>query len=211
MNRVFDFSSARWTRHCDIPEGERRGDLYRTQETIPYIHPNGYAGPGMGLRDSRLQEGYNPVKIYPESRMTPQEDKDGRIYPPRFDLGPGYVVPEGLAPLLPGSPPPIIPELPARGGWRTVCRRAPVAAAAAIACLADIVAGQRQRLKPRGERRESRGPAAGTDFEPATARRVAGRGGGAGDAARWARPVAAVAQRQDALTVGGERRGVSPT
>src|SRR5207247_8086172 len=40
-------------------------------------------GPGMNLRDSRLQEGYDPSQLNPPSQAVPSVGPDGRIYPPR--------------------------------------------------------------------------------------------------------------------------------
>jgi hypothetical protein len=63
-----------------IPDAERRPDLYRTQQTIPDVHPDGYRGPGLNLRDSRLREGYDPVRLNPESGFIP-EDSRGALDP----------------------------------------------------------------------------------------------------------------------------------
>ncbi|MCI0380261.1 MAG: hypothetical protein L0215_21965 [Gemmataceae bacterium] len=114
MNRVFDFSSAKVDEALRIPEGERRGDLYRTQESIPYVHPNGYFGPGMGLRDSRLQEGYDPTKMFPNSQYVPKENPDGRLHPPQKPLlNPGMMPPPGSSgPSLPKDVPSEMGPLP---------------------------------------------------------------------------------------------------
>lgn len=69
--QVFDYSSLQVDDFMRIPEAERRGDLYRTQESIPYVHPNGYRGPGMDFQDSQLQEDYHPQHIYPDSMYIP--------------------------------------------------------------------------------------------------------------------------------------------
>jgi hypothetical protein len=76
-NRVYDYSSTKVDEFLRIPEGERRADLYRTQETIPYEHPNGYQGPGLNLRDSQMQEGPLPSYRRPETQFVPSEDKEG--------------------------------------------------------------------------------------------------------------------------------------
>lgn len=122
MNRVFDFSSSKVDEALRIPESERRGDLYRTQETIPYVHPNGYQGPGMNLRDSHLREGYDPRSVHPETRFVPGQSGEGRMNPygdvenrlrervsdPRY-FAPG--LPPGLPPgLAPGLPPGGVPH-----------------------------------------------------------------------------------------------------
>ncbi len=131
MNRVFDFSSSKVDEALRIPEGERRGDLYRTQETIPYIHPNGYQGPGMGLRDSRMQEGYDPKKVFPDSRFVPGTSPDGHLNPnadverrqreqsqrepslaPPYGP-PNYYIPSNqVPPGMPGLPPGLAPGMP---------------------------------------------------------------------------------------------------
>src|SRR5260370_38448639 len=82
LNRgVFDYSSSKVDEALQIPDGERRGDLYRTQETLPYLHPNGYKGPGMNLRDSNLKENYDPNEVYPQTPFVPGTSKDGITNP----------------------------------------------------------------------------------------------------------------------------------
>jgi hypothetical protein len=76
-NRVYDISSSRVDDFMRVPQGERRTDLYRSQETIPAVHPDGYRGPGLNLQDSHLQEGYNPNQVYPESQSVPGTSADG--------------------------------------------------------------------------------------------------------------------------------------
>lgn len=78
MNRVFDHSSSKVDEFLRIPDGERRMDLYRSQETLPSIHPNGYQGPGANLRDSKLQEGYFPTRR-PETQFVPGESNEGSL------------------------------------------------------------------------------------------------------------------------------------
>jgi hypothetical protein len=80
-NRVYDFASEQVDEFLRIPQGNRRTDLYRSQETIPYQHPNGYQGPGLDLRDSQLQEGYRPEQSYPQDRFIPSQSPDGAITP----------------------------------------------------------------------------------------------------------------------------------
>lgn len=77
QNRVFDYSSAQVDEFLRIPVSERRADLYRTQQTIPDVHPDGYRGPGQNYRESRLREGYDPTKLNPESVYTPEGSRDG--------------------------------------------------------------------------------------------------------------------------------------
>lgn len=66
-NHVFDISSEKVDESLRIPPAARRTDLYRTQETIPSVHPNGYQGPGLNVRDSHLEEGYDPRSAFPPS------------------------------------------------------------------------------------------------------------------------------------------------
>ncbi len=75
-NRVFDHSSSEVDKFLRIPEADRRMDLYRSQETIPALHPNGYEGPGANLRDSQLQEGYDPTRRQ-ESQFIPGASIEG--------------------------------------------------------------------------------------------------------------------------------------
>jgi hypothetical protein len=96
MNRVFDFSSSKVDEFLRVPPAERRTDLYRTQETIPAQHPNGYTGPGLNLRDGQLREGYGPRTFYPETRYIPRNNAEGAQYLPGV-YGP-------TSPSLPPSP-----------------------------------------------------------------------------------------------------------
>ncbi|MEZ6057570.1 MAG: hypothetical protein R3C01_12785 [Planctomycetaceae bacterium] len=64
-NEVFDYSSLQVDDFMRIPESERRGDLYRTQESIPGHHPNGYDGRGLNLQRGQLREGYTPTGQMP--------------------------------------------------------------------------------------------------------------------------------------------------
>ncbi len=81
-NRVYDESSSYVDEFLRVPEGARRMDLYRSQETIPYVHPNGYSGPGMNLEDSQMQEGYQPNRAYPSQRFVPTQSIEGAINSP---------------------------------------------------------------------------------------------------------------------------------
>ena len=99
-NRVFDHSSSKVDEFLRIPEGERRMDLYRTQETLPHRHPTGYQGPGLNLQDSQLQEGYLPANR-PESRPIPSTSPEGRLHgdqnapsPPGLDVEPEFNSPQ---------------------------------------------------------------------------------------------------------------------
>jgi hypothetical protein len=104
-NHVYDFSASKVDEFLRIPPAERRTDLYRTQETIPYVHPNGYSGPGLGLKDCQLREGYDPLQTHPDTRFAPGESPDGTPFRPRSPaLQPGGspVLPPGYGP--PGAP-----------------------------------------------------------------------------------------------------------
>jgi hypothetical protein len=113
-NHVYDYSASRVDEFLRIPPAERRTDLYRSQETIPYEHPDGYAGPGLNLRDSQLREGYDPQQLHPDSRFVPGDSRQfgpGQPgYPSMAPNGamipaPGYPYPPGAAPVLPPPPP----------------------------------------------------------------------------------------------------------
>ncbi|MHC4176604.1 MAG: coiled-coil domain-containing protein [Planctomycetota bacterium] len=82
MNRVYDHASSQVDQFLRIPEANRRPDLYRTQETIPALHPNGYQGPGLDYRDSTLQEGYQPKRTYPQQQFVPSESAEGALVRP---------------------------------------------------------------------------------------------------------------------------------
>ena len=86
-NRVYDYASSQVDEFLRIPEANRRTDLYRSQETIPSIHPNGYQGPGLDLRDGQLQEGYQPERAYPSSRFIPGESREGSPLRPGRNYG----------------------------------------------------------------------------------------------------------------------------
>jgi hypothetical protein len=91
-NHTYDFSASKVDEFLRIPPAERRPDLYRSQETVPNLHPNGYSGPGLNLRDSELREGYDPRQFHPDTRFVPSDSREG--VPGR----PGY---PGM---IPGSP-----------------------------------------------------------------------------------------------------------
>ena len=92
QNRVYDYASSKVDEFLRIPEADRRPDLYRTQETIPALHPNGYQGPGLDLRDSNLQEGFQPQRANPPQRFIPGESAEGAPFLPRHK---GFGIPEG--------------------------------------------------------------------------------------------------------------------
>jgi hypothetical protein len=127
-NHTFDYSASRVDEFLRIPPAERRPDLYRSQETIPYVHPDGYFGPGLNLRDSSMREGYDLLQFHPDSRFVPSaspedlprqpEDLGPMPRGPSFDPGrynlPSYPIPGGppgglgLPPLQPGG----LPSMP---------------------------------------------------------------------------------------------------
>ncbi len=98
-NRVYDHSSEKADEFLREPPGSRRPDLYRSQETIPHVHPNGYEGPGLGQRDSTLQEGFQPNRAYPQMPYSPSESKEGSpLNPQRLEPPPAgtYIEPYPL-------------------------------------------------------------------------------------------------------------------
>jgi hypothetical protein len=80
QNRVYDHASSRVDDFLRVPEAMRRQDLYRTQESIPVRHPNGYMGPGLDRTDSQLQEGYQPEGAHPEQEFYPGQSAEGNPY-----------------------------------------------------------------------------------------------------------------------------------
>ncbi len=93
-----------------IPDPQRRPDLYRSQETIPIKHPNGYEGPGLDQKESHLREGYDPQSQNPETQFTPGDSKEGVIGGAR--LMP--TLPAGVMPPPSGEPvgPNMLPTQP---------------------------------------------------------------------------------------------------
>jgi len=82
-NWVTDHSAQQVDNFLRIPETARRADLYRSQETVPAMHPNGYRGPGLDYRDSQMQEGYSPERTHPQNRYAPGELQEGSPIAPR--------------------------------------------------------------------------------------------------------------------------------
>ncbi|HKM52655.1 MAG TPA: hypothetical protein VJY33_04540 [Isosphaeraceae bacterium] len=123
-DRVFDVSSASVDEFLRIPAAERRPDLYRSQETIPDVHPNGYRGPGLNYRDSHLREGYDPTLTNPPSRFIPSESRDTNPPDlpgdPNHDLMPDGSAPSGMPGVIPmespGEEPVLPPAIPASPG-----------------------------------------------------------------------------------------------
>jgi hypothetical protein len=87
QNRVYDHASSEVDEFLRVPEGNRRPDLYRSQESIPSMHPNGYRGPGLDYRDSELQEGYQLDRTYPPSDFVPSQSREGALFLPGRDRG----------------------------------------------------------------------------------------------------------------------------
>ncbi len=86
QNRIYDYSTFQVDNFLRIPEGDRRTDLYRSQESIPWQHPNGYSGPGLNYRDSSMREGYNPRDMRPDSRFAPAANPEGNERAPRLPI-----------------------------------------------------------------------------------------------------------------------------
>jgi hypothetical protein len=120
-NRVYDFATSKVDDFLRIPPAERRTDLYRSQETIPYVHPNGYSGPGLNLRDSHLREGYDPQHTYPESHAVPGTSPDGVPVPgfPRMQPG-GPALGDPFQGTRPGGDCTIPPSGPVTPGIGTI-------------------------------------------------------------------------------------------
>lgn len=113
---IFDYGASRVDDALRIMYGERRPDLYRSQHTIPWVHPNGYQGPGLRQRDAILEEGYDPLRAYPPTKFAPgmhaplQPDHDP-AYPnrPLTLPGGGHVGWDGFKT---PSPPPLLARPP---------------------------------------------------------------------------------------------------
>ncbi|OYP28396.1 hypothetical protein [Rhodopirellula sp. MGV] len=76
-NRVYDVSSSRVDESLRFPASQRRADLYRSQSTIPSVHPNGYRGPGLDYQNSDLDGGFDVNRAYPESQFVPATNGEG--------------------------------------------------------------------------------------------------------------------------------------
>jgi hypothetical protein len=95
---IFDYGASRVDDALRILYGERRPDLYRSQHTIPWVHPNGYQGPGLRQRDSHLREEYDVQNAYPPTKYAP-----GMHTPLPADRNGRFDDPLGYPPTLPGS------------------------------------------------------------------------------------------------------------
>ena len=80
QNRVYDYSSSKVDDFLRTPGSRRRTDLYRTQETIPAQHPNGYRGRGLDYQQSILQEGDASYQGYIPQSPIPASNREGSIY-----------------------------------------------------------------------------------------------------------------------------------
>ena len=78
-NRVYDYAGSQVDQFLQIPKSERRSDLYRTQQTIPDVHPNGYLGQGLNMKRSQLQENFHPEQQNPAERFIPESNMQERI------------------------------------------------------------------------------------------------------------------------------------
>ncbi|MEM9412199.1 MAG: hypothetical protein AAGA30_13880, partial [Planctomycetota bacterium] len=85
-NRVYDEASNRVDEFLRIPPGARRSDLYRSQETIPAVHPNGYYGPGLNLEESQLQPGFAPQNLQSPQSFNFGDSPNGATYYPNEPL-----------------------------------------------------------------------------------------------------------------------------
>ncbi len=94
-NRIYDYSSTQVDEFLRIPEDVRRADLYRSQATISSVHPNGYRGPGLDLRNSQMREGYNPEEAYPTPGYIPAQSAEGAVYLPHRQNNPYQQMPRG--------------------------------------------------------------------------------------------------------------------
>ncbi len=94
-NRIYDYSSARVDEFLRIPEDIRRADLYRSQESISTVHPNGYRGRGLDYENSQMREGYNPEEAHVAPGYVPGQSPEGSIYLPNQQYNPYQQMPQG--------------------------------------------------------------------------------------------------------------------
>lgn len=121
MQRTADIGATRVDEALRTPPGERRTDLYRPVVTIPSVHPNGYSGPGLRLRDGPLMEGppsppgFDPRFARPQTQFAPGTTPESAPRPIHLQpSGPiGYTPPGATG--APGMVPPVRPyPLPAQ-------------------------------------------------------------------------------------------------
>ena len=96
-NRIYDYSSSRVDEHLQIPDANRRADLYRSQESIPSVHPNGYRGQGLDYENSQMREGYDPEEAYVNPGYIPSRSADGALYLPHREKDPYNQMPRGTS------------------------------------------------------------------------------------------------------------------
>jgi hypothetical protein len=118
-NRIYDYSSSKVDEFLRIPESARRADLYRSQESIPTLHPNGYEGPGLDYQVTPMQEGYDPRGRAPSNSRFPEKSSAGKsgYLSERFEEAPAKrVIREELTspePYVPRQRDPILMKSPA--------------------------------------------------------------------------------------------------
>lgn len=78
-NRVYDYAGSQVDKFLQIPDTERRSDLYRTQQAIPDVHPNGYMGPGLNLKRSTIEENFDTERMNPQENFIPEQHPEGVI------------------------------------------------------------------------------------------------------------------------------------
>ena len=111
-NRVFDYlEHESSTTSLRIAAGRSGGQTCTgARRRSPSVHPDGYKGPGLGLRDSQLREGYRPTENRPPERYVPSESRElnrGPMPPAGYAPPPaGYRRPAGVMPPAGYAPPP---------------------------------------------------------------------------------------------------------
>jgi hypothetical protein len=125
QQHIFDFGASKVDDALRILYGERRPDLYRSQFTIPWVHPNGYSGPGQRQKDSHMIEGYNPKDVFPQSGFhkgmhapMPNFEPLGGTLPGSGFSGPGCLTP-GQIPNTPITPAPVQTPSQTANQWPT--------------------------------------------------------------------------------------------
>lgn len=87
-NRIYDYSSSRVDEFLRIPEDVRRADLYRSQETLPTMHPNGYQGPGLDFQRSQGVDGSHFGSEPPPLQFVPGQSAEGPNFLPYQNTAP---------------------------------------------------------------------------------------------------------------------------
>jgi hypothetical protein len=87
-NEVFEYSSEKVDEFIRIDDYRRRTDLYRSQERIPRIHPNGYEGPGLRYEQGQYLPFVTPKKPSGSSALEPSRGTTTpSAYGPHFNGG----------------------------------------------------------------------------------------------------------------------------